>query len=96
MKTHYVFANKIKKLPEVLIYNKPKSSFYTMMATKKPREVGFMWALPSKFKGEKSFEIPIFKKTPIELCFAITSQKAAFVVVIIGVSVVAQRRFFWS
>lgn len=60
MKTHYVFANKVKELPEVLIYNKPRTALYNMMTTKNPRVVGFMWALPGEYKGERSFEIPLF------------------------------------
>ena len=64
MKIHYVFANKMQELPKVLIYNKPKSSLYTMISTKTPRIVGFMWALPTKFKGKKFFEIPLLAINP--------------------------------
>lgn len=64
MKTHFAYKLKNQEVPRILIYNKPKTSLYTMMSTKNPRVVGFMWALPTEFKGKRFFEIPWFAINP--------------------------------
>lgn len=57
MKTHFAYKPKIQELPRTLIYNKSKSSLYTMMTTQNPRIVGTMWASPKKIDNKNFFEI---------------------------------------
>lgn len=57
MKTHFAYKPKIQELPRTLIYNKPKSSLYTMITIQNPRIVGSMWAQPRKIDNKNFFEI---------------------------------------
>ena len=57
MKTHFAYKPKIQELPRTLIYNKSKSSLYTMVTTQNPRIVGAMWASPRVIDKKKFFEI---------------------------------------
>ena len=45
---------KITEMPEVLIYNPPKTPIYKMSTTFMPREVGWMRAYPINENGKKS------------------------------------------
>ena len=57
MKSHFAYKPKIQELPRTLIYNKPKSSLYTMMTTQNSRIVGSMWAQPQKIDNKNFFNI---------------------------------------
>ena len=57
MKTHFAYKPKIQELPRTLIYNKLKSSLYTMVTTQDPRIVGTMWASPRVIDKKNFFEI---------------------------------------